>query len=69
MPAPPLSVLFAVLPMSTLSSVLPVPLMAAAPVRVRFSMFEARAQVSDACTVSVPAPAASMVTSAASSTT
>ena len=42
MPVPPSRMLSAALPVMTLLTVLPVPLMAAAPVRVRFSRLAAR---------------------------
>ncbi|MDT4827120.1 hypothetical protein FQZ97_604550 [compost metagenome] len=48
---------------------LPVPLMAAAPVRVRFSTLAASTWLMADCTLSVPADAASTTTSPALSTT
>ncbi|MNN77348.1 hypothetical protein D3C81_1938030 [compost metagenome] len=61
--------LFAALPVIWLARALPVPLMAAAPVRVRFSTLAARTWLMEDCTLSVPAEAASTTTSPALSTT
>ena len=58
-------VLAALLPTSTLVSVLPVPLMADVPVSVRFSVFEPSVQLIDDTTVSMPAPAPSLTVSPA----
>ena len=56
------------LPIKALLRLLPVPFIAPDPVNVRFSTFAARVQVNPANTVSVPALANSVMTSAALST-
>ncbi len=57
MPAPPFSLLAAELPINVLFSVLPVPLMAAVPVSVRFSTLAPSVQVIVESTRSVPSAA------------
>ena len=69
LPTPPLKLLAALLPVSRLFKSLPVPLIAAAPVSVRFSTLASRVQLRLARTVSVPSPAFSVTTSEVLSTT
>ena len=61
-PPSPSRTLAAPLPVIVLTRLLPVPLIALAPVRVRFSMFEPRVKVTELCTSSVPPTALVSVT-------
>ncbi len=61
--------MFALFPVSALSRVLPVPLIAVVPVSVRFSTFDPSVYAVELCTVSLPSPAFSVTTSPALSTT
>ncbi len=69
LPRPPFRRLDPMLPVIALSRPLPVPSMAALPVRTRFSTWSERVWPTALSTVSVPSPEFSVTTSAALSTT
>ncbi|MBA3043068.1 MAG: hypothetical protein FP819_25515 [Rhizobiaceae bacterium] len=68
-PPRPLRTLFPLLPVMTLATPLPVPLILPAPSKKMFSTLFPRVQLTAVCTVSVPLPTVSTTMSESESTT